>query len=269
MIHPTKHTLASGILVLACSLACLALARAQAQWKYTALGDSLATGFLATQGYVARYQSDIQTDTGVSVVLYNLGQNGWSSGHLLSHLQTDAVFQSAVLQSDVVTWDIGLNDFKNARSNYKNGGCGGSDGQICLRSMVTTFKSNWDGIIREILLRRSAFNTIIRTLDIYDPWVNVDKAANSVPDKREPAYAKGTDFQVLEYYLDQMNNYIPTTATNNSIQFASVHAAFNGINGDENPIAKGYIASDGLHPSDAGHQVIAGQLRGLGYAPLR
>jgi lysophospholipase L1-like esterase len=244
-------------------------ANAQAQWKYTALGDSLTTGYLATQGYVPRYQSDIQTDTGVSVVLYNLGQNGWASGNLLHALQTDSVFQNALMQSDIVTWDIGLNDFKIARSQYKNGGCGGNDGQNCLRNAVATFKSNWDGIVREILLRRSPFNTIVRTIDIYDPWVKTDKAANSVSDKREPAYAKGTDFQVIEYYLDQMNNYIATTTTNNSIPCASVHLAFNGVNGDEDPIAKGYIASDGLHPSDTGHQVIADVLRGLGYVPLR
>jgi len=268
MIHPTKHTLASSILVLACALVCLALTRSQAQWKYTALGDSLATGYLATEGYVPRYQSAIQTDTGVSVMLYNLGQNGWASGNLLNALQTDSIFQNAVTQSDAITWDIGLNDFKNARAQYKNGGCGGSDGQNCLRMMVTTFNSNWDGIVREILSRRSAFNTIIRTFDIYDPWVKTDKAANTIPDKREPAYAKGTDFQVLEYYLDQINNYIATTTTNNSVPFAKVHAAFNGVNGDEDPIAKGYIASDGLHPSNVGHQVIADLLRGLGYAPL-
>lgn len=269
MIHPTKQTFVSSILVLACALGCLALARAQAQWKYTALGDSLATGYLATEGYVPKYQSDIQTDTGVSVVLYNLGQNGWASRNLLNALQTDSIFQNAVTQSEVITWDIGLNDFKNARANYKNGGCGGSDGQNCLRNMVTTFKSNWDGIVQEILSRRSAFNTIIRTFDIYDPWVKTDKAANTFSDKREPAYAKGTDFQVLKYYLDQINNHVATTTANNLVPFAKVHTAFNGMNGDEDPIAKGYIASDGLHPSDAGHQVIADLLRGLGYAPLR
>jgi lysophospholipase L1-like esterase len=270
MTSPIKRTFALRILVLACLLVCPAIAaRAQGQWKYTALGDSLATGYLATQGYVPRYQSDIQTDTGVSVVLYNLGQNGWSTVNLLHALQTDSVFQNALMQSDVVTWDIGLNDFKNARAQYKNGGCGGSDGQNCLRSVVATFKTNWDGIVREILLRRSPFNTIIRTIDIYDPWVKADKAANSVADKKEPAYAKGTDFQVTEYYLDQINNYIATTTTNNSVPFAQVHAAFNGANGDEDPIAKGLIGSDGLHPTDAGHQLIADLLRGLGYAPLR
>ena len=211
--------LATRFLVAACLLLCTSAARAQEQWKYTAMGDSLSTGYRATQGYVPTYQSDVQTDTGVTVTLYNLGQNGWTSGNLRTALQTDSVFQNAVLQSNVITWDIGLNDFRNARTGYKHGGCGGPDGQNCLRSAVATFKSNWDGIVQEVLLRRSPLSTIIRTIDVYNPWVTTDKATNSVGDKKEPAYAKGTDFQVLKYYLDQINNHI---AVNNNEQFISV-----------------------------------------------
>lgn len=104
MRHPIKHTLVPRSLVLAFVLVFLSLtAGAQDQWKYTALGDSLSTGYLATQGYVPRCQSGIQTDTGISVMLYNLGQNGWASGNLLNALQTDSVFQNAVMQSEVVT----------------------------------------------------------------------------------------------------------------------------------------------------------------------
>ena len=36
---------------------------AQTGWEYTALGDSFSTGFLATEGYVPRYQGYVQGDT--------------------------------------------------------------------------------------------------------------------------------------------------------------------------------------------------------------
>ena len=39
--------------------------------------------------------------------------------------------------------------------------------------------------------------------------------------------------------------------------------------GTQDPVAQGLIATDGLHPNDAGHKVIADQLRALGYAPLQ
>ena len=68
----------------------------QTEWKYAALGDSLATGYLAQSGYVSRYRDHVQTDTAVPVTLYNLGQNGATSARLLTLLRTDTVVQSAV-----------------------------------------------------------------------------------------------------------------------------------------------------------------------------
>jgi lysophospholipase L1-like esterase len=242
---------------------------AQEQWRYTALGDSWATGYLAQQGYVSLYNGYLQTDNGVGVTLYNLAQNGWTSGNLLNALRTDPVFQNAVSQANVITWDIGSNDFKNARASYQSRKCGGKDNQSCLRNAVATFKANWDAILVEILSRRSVSSTIIRTMDMYYARVQVDKATNTFDDNKEPPESRGNDFQVLSYYFNQMNNYIASTASIYSIPMAQVHQAYNGVSGDEDPVAKGYIATDGSHPSNTGHQVIANLFRGLGYAPLR
>ncbi len=49
-------------------------------WQYTALGDSLADGVLAQQGYVARYATYVNLDTGANVNTTNLGVPGWHSG---------------------------------------------------------------------------------------------------------------------------------------------------------------------------------------------
>jgi len=262
-------SLYKSVLVLCVTFAGLiSVVHAQEQWHYTALGDSIASGYTTPVAYVPTYRDYIQTDAGVSVVLYNLGQNGATSLSLLNSIRTDSVFQNAVLQSEVITWNIGIVDLMNARNSYKNKKCGGTDNQDCLRSVVTKFKTNWDGIISEILIRRGITYTIIRTMDIYNPWVATDKAKNTTPDKSE-ATVKGNDFQVLKYYFDQINAHIATTTTNNQIPCAHVYLTFNGSNGDEDPVAQGDIARDGLHPSDAGHQLIASLLRGLGYAPLR
>jgi lysophospholipase L1-like esterase len=245
-------------------------AAGQEQWRYTALGDSLATGYTSpTGGYVLRYKNGIQADTGAAVLLSNYGFNGRSSSGLLNALRTDLAMQMSVNQSNVITWDIGLNDFMNARNSYKNKKCGGSDNQDCLRSMVASFKTNWTGIISEITFRASPMTAVIRTMDIYNPWVKADMAKNTIQDTKEAAPNKGTDFQVLKYYIDQMNAHIAVTSSSNNIPTAGIYSAFNGTGGNEDPIAKGLMNTDGLHPSEAGYQLISDKLRAIGYLPLR
>lgn len=245
-------------------------AAAQEQWRYTALGDSLVTGYTSpTGGYVHQYRSDIQSDTGAEVTLYNLGQNGWTSSLLLNGLRTDLVIQTSVNQSNVITWNIGINDVMNARNTYKKKRCGGLDNQDCLRSMTAAFKANWSGIVSEITYGASPLTAIIRSMDVYNPWVKADKAKNTIQDTKETGPAKGNDFQVLKYYLDDMNAYVAATNNTNGIPTVGVYSAFNGADGTEDPVAKGLIHADGLHPNEAGFQLIADKLRSIGYAPLR
>jgi lysophospholipase L1-like esterase len=213
-------------------------------WQYTALGDSLAAGALAQQGYVPRYATYVNTDTGSNVTTLNLGIPGWHSGDLLNALQNDPI----------VTWDIGGNDLANAHDSFVQKTCGGVDNQDCLRTAVTTFQTNWDAIIVELLKLRVPSQTILRTMDIYNPYVAADTTSGM--------------FATIEPYLDQVNSHIQANAQTNGIPVAAVHLAFNGPAGTVDPIAAGLIASDNFHPNDAGHKVIADQLRMLLYKPL-
>jgi lysophospholipase L1-like esterase len=237
---------------------------APASWDYVALGDSLATGWGAFRGYVPRYETHLETDTGVAVTLTNLGQNGWTSSKLLAALRNDPKFRQATSGAEVVTWDIGGNDLRAARSSYKNKTCGGTDNQDCLRAAVARLEGNWDAITAEVLSLRSTSNTIVRTIDIYNPYVKTDKAADTWQND-----GGLNDFQVFKIYIDEVNAHIAATSTANNIPYGRVYLAFNGANGDEDPGAKGYLSWDRLHPNDMGHRIIAGKLRKLGYAPLR
>ena len=51
---------------------------------------------------------------------------------------------------------------------------GGADNQNCLRAAVVMFKDNWDAVIVEILELRSTSGTIIRTMGVYNPYVDED-----------------------------------------------------------------------------------------------
>jgi hypothetical protein len=75
--------------------------------------------------------------------------------------------------------------------------------------------------------------TILRTMDVYNPYVSEDRTADSWP------HDGGlTDLQALKPYLDEVNAYIAATATSNSILYAQACLAFNGPSGEEDPRIK-------------------------------
>jgi lysophospholipase L1-like esterase len=203
---------------------------------------------------VGRYATYVNADTGANVNTINLGVPGWHSGDLLNAIQNDSNFHNQITGAEIVTFDIGGNDLADAHDSYNNQTCGGTDYQDCLRSAVSTFEQNWSAILTQLLSLRGTSNTIIRTMDLYNPYVAADMQ-------------KG-DFDTLEPYLDEVNNYIHSTAAANGIPVANVHQAFNGADGRSDPNTQGLLAVDGFHPNDAGHKVIADQLRALAYAPL-
>jgi lysophospholipase L1-like esterase len=235
---------------------------APVSWDYVALGDSLATGFGAFTGYVPRYETHIETETGVTVTRTNLGRNGWTSSQLLSALRSDPTFRRAIREAEIVTWNIGGNDLRAARKSYKQGTCGGDDNQDCLRASVAKLETNWDAITAEVLELRSTSNTIVRTMDIYNPYVRTDIVSDTWQKDRGM-----NDFQVFNHYVYEANLHIATTSYAAGLPYAGVYLAFNGTNGDEDPRSKGYLSFDGLHPNNTGHRVIAGELQKLGYAP--
>ena len=232
-------------------------------WDYAALGDSLAFGMWAFQGYVPRYERYVEADTGATVNQANLGVPGWTSADLLRALRSDWFMRLVVGGSEIVTWDIGGNDLLDARGQYRSRTCGGADNQDCLRAGIATFKANWDAIIAELKALRAGKTTSFRTMDIYNPYVNEDRARDTWPQDA------GNDFVVFKPYLDEANRHIAASATANGVPYARVYLAFNGPTGVQDPSDKGYLSFDELHPNERGHRVIAEQLRTLGFAPLR
>jgi lysophospholipase L1-like esterase len=229
-------------------------------WNYAALGDSLAFGALALplRGYTFLYRTAVANDTGNTVLLYNLGVPGWKSADLLNALRTSWSIRVLIATSRVITWDIGGNDMNAARGSYKAGTCGGLDNQQCLKDTVAQLKVNWDGIVAELHQLRNFDRTTVRTMDIYNPFVTEDMASIS-------SSGVGTDFDVLKFYLDDVNAYIADRSLKEHVGLARVYFSFNGPDGKVDPKSLGFIAFDGFHPNDAGHAEMARLLRALGY----
>ena len=58
--------------------------------------------------------------------------------------------------------------------HYTQGTCGGADNLDCVRTAVISFEQNWSAIITELLTLLGTNDTIIRSMDIYDPYVAAD-----------------------------------------------------------------------------------------------
>lgn len=218
--------------------------------NYVSLGDSIA--FLP--GYVGMYGDHIEEDLGVEVQYTMLGVPGWRSADLRNALETRDMHRDAVRTADVVTWDIGINDVGMARLAYKNGTCGGEDGQQCLRDAVDLFKTNWDAILVALDELTAGRTVTLRTFDAYRAFIDQDVADGTL--------------DVFTPYWDAINAHINATAPARGIGVGQVYAAFNGVAGVEDADAKGYYSEDGIHLSELGSSIISGLLRELEYAPF-
>ena len=208
---------------------------APASWDYVALGDSLAVGVGARRGYVDRYAEHLRSDTGSRIEVVNLGRSGQTSSQLLYSLRHDPSVRRAISGAEVITFNIGINDLGHASRSYENGTCGGAHNERCLRKAVEVVEGNWDAIIEEILVLRSTEEAIIRTAGLgYTPRVG----------------------GVFEPYLTEVNRHIAASAADESIPYVEVHLGKDGV------------SPDGVHPNDHGYEMIADELRELGYEPL-
>ncbi len=216
-----------------------------------ALGDSLSSGWTIHP----RYEHLAEVELHRVAYSANLAVPGRTSAQLLDSVRTDGAGRDALAGAEIVTLQVGINDFWPARASYVDGTCGGVDGQDCLRAVVAGFQANWDAILGEIDALRAP-GTIIRAFDLYYAVPTFDQAGEDPP------------FELLNSYLLAMNDHIhASAATTRDMRVANVHAIFNGPSGADDPWMLGYVY-DGVHPNANGGAAIADALAALGYAPL-
>jgi lysophospholipase L1-like esterase len=235
---------------------------------YVALGDSLASGFVAFQGYVSRYHTNLERDLALGIRLNNESRTGARSGDLLAALRSDQRVRQAVQQADFITWNVGGNDWRDARDQYRRGACGGADNQECLRDTLARFREHWDGVVAEISSLKKSDQVVVRTMDLYNPFVQEDRRVSwPAPGTGAVATPRVRDVDVFRPYWEASNQHIHTTAGANNIRVAPVAAYFNGPAGDRDPEQRRLISRDEFHPNEQGHRVIADLLRQTGYNP--
>lgn len=216
---------------------------------YVALGDSIATGAAATTSYVEEFASRVEGNLDRNVAITNLARNGWTSADLLRALRTDPAVREAVAGADLITWNIGGNDLLRVLETTGAEAPGDEDTEQ-VGATVDELKARWDEIVAELADLRRDDTVVLRTMDVYHPFVAQHRQAGV--------------FETLAPFLDEVNAHLAATEGEHGIRVAEVHAAINGAEGLTDPAAKDLLAVDGVHPSDTGQRLIAELLFDLG-----
>lgn len=222
-------------------------------WTYVALGDSNPAGHGAAQSYVDIYASYIAADLGIQVETHNEAFFGATTASVLNVLNTRETVRDELRRADVVTLDVGYNDWETAVPAFHNHTCGGADNQDCLRELIAAFSEHYDGILSEVdALKAGQPRPLIRAVDMYITYGDVFVSL------KDPATLEG-----ILPYVARFNAEIDRLTRAHGGAVVHLNQAFNGPAGTDNPLA--YVQSDETHLSEQGHQATAVLLRALGY----
>lgn len=217
---------------------------------YIALGDSIAFGVGATnpaaEGYVGLVHYELTADDAPldpELELVNVSVPGATSADLLlPDDQLDKALEAIEEQTsaggsvDLISVGIGANDLLAL----------GSAGSPCVtdtassecQGALTTMLSDLDRNLREVLgdLRRAAPQARIFVLDLYNPYSGT-----------------GSPLEIIASAgIQQVNGVVKTVSADPvfNAQLVPVYELFQGRGSQ-------WIASDGLHPNNDGHRVLA------------
>lgn len=213
-------------------------------WKLAGLGDSVpGAADCDCKSFVDLYGAQVGHDTATPVTVSNFGTDGQTTDQLLATLHTGQPVATAVAASDIVTVTIGANDFLYSEDQVESGKC---DNLSCFGTTMTTMRQNLDSIVKRIKVLRTDRPTAIIVTDYW----------NVFQDGSVARQAYGADFmQTSDALTKQVNIAIRQVAAADRVTFVDLYVPFKGPSGTNDDTK--LLASDGDHPSQAGHQLIA------------
>ncbi len=215
-------------------------------WDYVVLGSSIGTWWSKNYGRL------LESSLSVRIVYHDYAVGEQTIANLLSNVMSKERIREAIRGAQVITIGCGFQDTSAAIIDAVY--FGPYDPKR-LDQKVKDFQVAYDSMIDEVLKLASPSRTMIRLMDFYCPFVRV--------------YKEHATYDVIKQYWMKFNDCIIQAGRRAGIPVAQVFAAFNGPDGNDDPVVKGYIAGDGKHPSDLGKDAIAAEFCKLGYECAR
>ena len=227
-----------------------------AVWHLVVIGDS------SLWELGEAYATQIEKDVGVQVELTDFANEAGSAGEVLEVLRTGKSsnmrlenLPEILKEAEVVVIFLNPEDSVVLENPLDLDGCfyslpPGSCDPATFEKYTADMKAIW----AEIIKLRKGKATILRATDLYNPLVS-------------PWKEHGVFEACIECWVN-MSNAARLAAEAYDIPFLSRLDAFGGKNHEEDPREKGFISSDGEHPSELGAQYTAELLSQMGYEPV-
>jgi hypothetical protein len=212
-------------------------------WDYVILGCSIGTW------WYSYYQAHMESDLGITLAIHNYYVSGQPLADLYKNLLNNESLRDDIRKAEVITIGIGFFDmyFSPFFHKYINGLS--DDNQ--LEQKIKVFRETYDLMLDEVVKLASTSHTLIRIMDLYFPDVRRHREMGI--------------YSISKKYWMKFNECIHESGLLHGIPVAHIFEAFNGLDGEDDPILKGYISGDRLHPSRQGLELIAEEFLRLGY----
>jgi hypothetical protein len=227
-----------------------------AVWHLVVIGDS------SLWGLGKAFAAQIEKDLGVKVLLEDFSMATLSAGEVLEVLHTGKSYNlqleklpSALKEAQVVVMFVNPLFSIDPDNPLNMDGCFEySPPKSCGPETFEKFTTDMETIWAKIIELRAGQATILRATDIYNPLVI--------------HWNENGTFEACNSCWEAMSNAARSAAKAYDIPFLSRYDAFNGTDHNQDPREKGYIVSDGEHPSELASQVTAELLSRMGYEPV-
>lgn len=218
---------------------------ATAPLNVVGLGDSVPSGgacgcvpFVQTAG------DDLAKAEGRTASVNNLAVGGYTSDDVVAQLDEPAV-RDAIAESDLVIIEVGANDFNPSADDVENPLCADAAGSGCYTATASSMVANLNKIVSTVDTLQTNPGGQVVLMGYWGVFADGEVASSN-----GQQYVVGSDSLTR-----WVNSMVAGVAKQQGVVYADAYTPFKGADGSQDDTA--YLADDGEHPNQTGHQLLA------------
>ena len=215
-------------------------------WLYVAMGDS----FTGLASWPEQYAAHLEQELGVDILFKDRSRGSQKIIEMLERIRTDEGLRKDIMQAELITVSFGSDSFRMPVQSYRDGTCGGTDGQDCLRETFSQAEQDWGAFLDELITLRPPEEAPIVT------FMGGVGLVQTTCDWGSDCWDVGTTFFI------NWCDFIEQSAVERGIYVVDVNRYFNGEDYRQ-PTNKELLLDDGFHLNSDGSAIIVDLLKGL------